>query len=369
MSNKRRKIMNENLLKEHIKKYNEKFNSSPEIVSEDLLEQKQRIKYYRSWTKDKILEMTREDLYEFFSKLWAMVIWGNKKYAVDKIIDGNGIDKLKSRMAEFLWSERDIEKRWDKFRKDMKGFGPAIMSELLCHFHPDKYIIWNSKTLTGLNYLGLDDLPKYNYQLDGKKYKEICQIEQKIAEFLERGSELKDVNLLTVNYFIWDELQIKTAVETDTPEDDEELAKITEEDKRGFVHDEIKEKLAEIGEWLGFKTYTETRVASGSVVDTVWESTVGNMGRIIYVFEVQTKGSIDSLSMNLLKSLNNPAVQGVIAVSDPKQLEKIKKNVADISTLENKLKFWNYTEVLDNHERLARVNESINKLGLVPEGF
>ena len=110
-------------------------------------------------------------------------------------------------------------------------------------------------------------------------------------------------------------------------------------------------------------------MASGSVVDTVWESTVGNMGRIIYVFEVQTKGSIDSLSMNLLKSLNNPAVQGVIAVSDPKQLEKIKKNVADISTLENKLKFWNYTEVLDNHERLARVNESINKLGLVPEGF
>ncbi|PUU87673.1 MAG: hypothetical protein CI947_2137, partial [Halanaerobium sp.] len=152
-------------------------------------------------------------------------------------------------------------------------------------------------------------------------------------------------------------------------EDDEDLAKITEKDERGFVHDEIKEKLAEIGEWLGFKTYTETKVASGSVVDTVWESTIGNMGRIIYVFEVQTKGSIDSLSMNLLKSLNNPAVQGVIAVSDPKQLEKIKKNVADISTLENKLKFWDYTEVLDNHERLARVNESINKLGLVPEGF
>lgn len=56
--------------------------------------------------------------------------------------------------------------------------------------------------------------------------------------------------------------------------------------------------------------------------------------------------------MNLLKSLSNPAGQGVIAVSNPKQLEKIKK-VDIISTLENKLKFWNYTEVLDNHERLA----------------
>jgi hypothetical protein len=361
--------MNKELLISHIHKYNQNYNSASKEYKKDLIEQKERIEYYRSWTRDKIIEMSREDLYEFFSKLWAMVIWGNKKYAVDKIIDGNGIDKLKTRIAEFLWSEKDINKRWDKFRKEMKGFGPAIMSELLCHFHPEKYIIWNSKTFTGLNYLGVEDLPKYNYQLDGKKYKELCYIEKEIAKELEKESDLKDINLLSVNYFIWDELQIKTSIEAETSEDNEELARITEKDERGFVHDEIKEKLAEIGEWLGFKTYTETKVASGSVVDTVWESTIGNMGRIIYVFEVQTKGSIDSLSMNLLKSLNNPAVQGVIAVSDPKQLEKIKRNVADISTLENKLKFWDYTEVLDNHERLARVNESINKLGLVPEGF
>ena len=61
------------------------------------------------------------------------------------------------------------------------------------------------------------------------------------------------------------------------------------------------------------------------------------------------------MSINLLKSLSNPAGQGVIAVSNPKQLEKIKK-VDIISTLENKLKFWDYTEVLDNHERLVRIN-------------
>jgi hypothetical protein len=44
--------------------------------------------------------------------------------------------------------------------------------------------------------------------------------------------------------------------------------------------------------------------------------TIGNMGRVIFVFEVQTKGSIDSLILNLLKSLNNSSVQGVVAVSD-----------------------------------------------------
>jgi hypothetical protein len=93
------------------------------------------------------------------------------------------------------------------------------------------------------------------------------------------------------------------------------------------------------------------------------------MGRVIYVFEVQTKGSLDSLILNLLKSLNNPAVQGVVAVSDATQLEKIKSEVATVSNLKDKLKYWNYAQVLEVHEALESVNEAINSLGLVPQGF
>ena len=92
------------------------------------------------------------------------------------------------------------------------------------------------------------------------------------------------------------------------------------------IHNEVRDKLAEIGLWLGFETYTEIKVADGSIVDTVWQATIGNMGRVIYVFEVQSRGSIDGLILNLLKSMNNPAVQGVVAVSDADQLEKIKKH-------------------------------------------
>jgi hypothetical protein len=43
---------------------------------------------------------------------------------------------------------------------------------------------------------------------------------------------------------------------------------------------------------------------------------------------VQTKGGIDSLILNLIRSLNNPAVQGVVAVSDLAQIERIKKEAA-----------------------------------------
>jgi hypothetical protein len=70
-----------------------------------------------------------------------------------------------------------------------------------------------------------------------------------------------------------------------------------------------------------------------------------------------------------LKALNNAAVQGVVAVSDAAQLDRIKSHAAGIGALRDKLKYWDYTNVLETHEALARVNESINALALVPQGF
>ena len=127
--------------------------------------------------------------------------------------------------------------------------------------------------------------------------------------------------------------------------------------------------MRDIGKWLGLEAKTEQKVAEGSEVDTIWEVTIGNMGRVIYLFEVQTKGSIDSLILNLLKSLDNPAVQGVVAVSDGDQLETIKRHAHAVKALRDRLKYWDYEEVLRVHEGLAFVNESINRLGLVPRGF
>ena len=145
---------------------------------------------------------------------------------------------------------------------------------------------------------------------------------------------------------------------------DENLTK----EESNFVHNEIRDKIRDIGLWLGFSAEIEKKVADGSVVDAIWESTIGNMGRVLYVYEVQTKGSIDSLILNLLKSKNNPAVQGVVAVSDKKQIEKIKKHAANVRDLDN-IKFWDYEEVIQVHESLEFVNASINKLKLVPDAF
>ncbi len=365
--------MNNELLLKHIKNYIKKHKDNKEFYEKDLLERQERIAFYQSFNTNKLLKMTIDDLYQFFSKLWAMLIWGNKKYVVDKLIEECGLETIKTEFNKLLWGNEAIAIRWEHFRKTIKGMGPAMISEILCHVHPDEFIIWNRRAFVGLKYLGFTDLPRYNYQVTGQKYFELCQKFEIIKNELIKAG-ISKATFLTVDYFIWDELQVESNLsqvytKNDNPIKDEIKSDEIDNDTSDFIHNEIRDKLADIGKWLGFITQTETKVADGSKVDAIWEATIGNMGRVIYVFEVQTKGSIDSLIINLLKSLKNPAVQGVVAVSDSMQLEKIRKHAHDLGELGNKLKYWDYKEVLTNYEALLSVNESINKLNLVPQGF
>lgn len=133
-------------------------------------------------------------------------------------------------------------------------------------------------------------------------------------------------------------------------------------------HDEIKEKLVAIGELLGFDSRFEVKITTGAVVDAVWEAKIGNMGKAIYVFEVQSKGSIDSLILNLKKAQSNAAVQAVVAVADEEQLAKIIKESKGVID-EKSLRAWDSDDVLAVYDSLERAHESINKLALVPDSF
>lgn len=360
--------MNNQILLKHIRHFISDLKKNPDRFHEEYKERLALVDYYRSFVRSKILDMTEEDVYHYISKLWAMQIWGNKHYVVDKIINENGFDNFKKHLAELIRGEKDIAFRWDTFRKEIKGMGPAMISEVLCKTHPDDFMLWNRRAYVGLNYLGVEKLPRYDYQLTGKVYRYLCNISKEISTELANAG-FDDKSLLAVDYFIWDELQV---VENLAEIYDKKPPVILEDssiEESKFIHDDTRDKISDIGKWLGFTPRIEQKVSDGSQVDAVWEATIGNMGRVIYVFEVQTKGSIDSLIVNLLKSLNNPAVQGVVAVSDKKQLEIIKKHAYDVKDLRDKLKYWDYESVLKTHERLALVNAEINELGLVPEGF
>lgn len=362
--------MDKDLLKKHISGYLSFSKKEPERFNNAMQERAEIIKYYSDFTTEHIRNMTEEDVYKYLSTLWAMLIWGNKHYVVDKIIEDNGLDNFRARLAELVWGQDDISKRWDSFRGKIKGMGPAMISEILCKTHPDQYMLWNRRAYVGLNYLKVKKLPRYDYQLTGKVYDHLCAVCKDISAALDKAGFL-DNNLLAVDYFIWEELQVEDNLSKiyvkETKTDIRQKPEIPETTR--FLHDDIRDKLRDIGRWLGFTADIERKVSEGSKVDTIWEATIGNMGRVIYVFEVQTKGSIDSLIINLLKSLKNPAVQGVVAVSDKEQLEKIRKHASDVGGLKDKLRYWDYEEISRIHESLEFVNASINDLGLVPQGF
>ena len=230
--------------------------------------------------------MSEEDVYEYLSKLWAMLIWGNKHYVVDKIITENGLDNFRNRLAELVWGEQDIALRWDSFRKHIKGMGPAMISEILCKTHPDRYFLWNRRAYVALKYLDVKNLPRYDYQLTGKIYKELCEVAQEIlAELISAG--FQDKTLLAVDYFIWEQLQVVENLTEifDTKPLAETNLEIVESKGSTFVHDDIRDKVSDIGHWLGFNAKTEQKIANGATVDTIWEATIGNMGRVIYAVE------------------------------------------------------------------------------------
>ncbi|MBN1782726.1 hypothetical protein JW948_16440 [bacterium] len=362
--------MNKTLLKQHIKDYSQKMKEAKEDFIEGIREREELVDYYQQMSKKKILAFNEDDIYDYISNLWAMLIWGNKHYYIDKIIEDNGLNHFRKQLAELVWGDVEIATRWDNFRKNVKGMGPAMISEILCKTYPDKCMLWNRRAYVALNYLEVEKLPRYDYQLTGKVYQRLCEIIQEIAAEM-KSAGLNDTSFLAVDYFIWDELQVEDNLSKIYGKKEETVEEVEKEQPEAmqFIHNDIRDKVRDIGQWLGFTSKIEQKVSDGSKVDAIWEATIGNMGRVIYVFEVQTKGSIDSLILNLLKSLNNSAVQGVVAVSDKNQIEQIKKHVQDVRDLKDKLKCWDYQEVLKVHESLEFVNSSINNLGLVPQGF
>lgn len=360
--------MNYHKLQSAITSFVKNKRNNASYYNENWTERKEREDYYQKFTKDSVLAMTQEQFAEYISKLWSMIMWGNKSYVIKCIIEDNGFEYVKKQLAELLYGTSPIEKRWDSFTKAVKGIGPSTMSELLTYVNPKEYVIFNKTTILCFGYLDIPNMPKYNYQFTGKKYVEVCNIAKDISQKLSEAG-VDNVDMLVVDYFLWDEVFPLAEKKAPAAEPEKETTEqhVTAKESKS-LHDEIKNKLVDIGKLLGFDSRSEVKITTGAVVDAVWEAKIGNMGKAIYVFEVQSKGSIDSLILNLKKAQSNAAVQAVVAVADEEQLAKIiaeSKGVID----EKSLRAWNSEDVLAVYDALVRAHESINKLALVPESF
>src|SRR5258708_22820760 len=100
--------MDRKLLTKHIDSYIADSQREPGRCQKDLAERTQLVAYYRGFTRERLLAMDPGSLYEYLARLWAMRIWGNKQYVVDKVSEDNGLDQLRKRLADLVWGESDI---------------------------------------------------------------------------------------------------------------------------------------------------------------------------------------------------------------------------------------------------------------------
>lgn len=352
--------MNREKLMKSIKEYlaNLSAEENKFDVESSLKERNERENYYQQYDYEKTLSMSQEEFYIYISKLWAMQLWGNKRYVIDKLILDNGFDKLKKNLSDLLFGKNLFEQRWDSFKENIKGFGPAMMSELLCYTHPNDYMLWNRTAYSAYAYLEIKDIPKHNYQISGKKYLEMTDYAKEIQkEFVKLG--YKDADLLLVDYFLWEQLRNCEPINKEKAENNN-LSVVNNKS----YHNEIIDKIKNIGNMLGYDTNNSGKITdSGKIPDAVWEFSVGNIGMIKYVFEVQDNGSIDSLIVSLMNASQDISVQAVIAVTDDAQIKKIKLHCNNINSIFNgKLKFWNISDVEKADDSLSTAMEIINNV-------
>jgi hypothetical protein len=231
-------------------------------------EDRQRREVYlsRIFARDRLPSLSDDDIRELVETLWAMQFWGNKEYITNKILSENTLDNLRTSFESLLYGEEDIATRWDLFRKSTKHFGPSSVSEILAFIFPDQFAIWNQKPITVLPFLGIlseaevrkitargtpgKDYAKVLEYLDAVR-EELCTATSKDLTFLDLDCYLAYIfyNVLKElpEQVVEERLKEPTAVE-------EGLRKI--DLKMELTHQDVEGILLELGNLLGFSTYT-----------------------------------------------------------------------------------------------------------------
>jgi len=261
-------------IKNYIKQY---LKWREDQKEKELAEREERVSWYKEkmGSQEKIKNFTERDLHELIEKLWALEFWRNKSYKVNKLIKDNGLDKLKTAFVSLLYSEQPIAKRWDDFRKSIKGLGPSSLSEILTLVFPDRYGIMNMKPLTVLPHLGFLSEKEtknisYGYT-SGQDYERFMGSLQKVREELKNNG-LPEADFIDVDFFIWylfehvfelkfkrdKKAAIKSALGIQKilkPE----ISVAAKEIKEILSHSEAEFILLKLGQILGYDTYSPDR--------------------------------------------------------------------------------------------------------------
>lgn len=224
-------------------------------------EREERLLYFsKVLNEDHIDHLTEEQFKNIIISLWASQIWGNKDYLVNTIISRNGFQKIRTELKALIYGKETLDKRYDRFRKEIKGLAGASITEILAFVSPDDYCIWNRTPINVLPFLGMKNmLPSQIHTsfMKGKHYVKCIEVMNliKSAMIVEVGG--LEPNFILVDHFLYYILIYEMPEKEKVPESKiEEKIEIQKELKEIHTSEEAIATLLELGNILGFQTYT-----------------------------------------------------------------------------------------------------------------
>lgn len=185
-------------LKTQIKGFNKWLSSDSPDAANWQKGREERLAWYRKHlTREHVTKLTQEEFSTLIKGLWAVNIWHNKDYKVQKLIEDNGLEKIRSALKDLLYDTSGIDARWDAFRATIKGLGPSSLSEILTFFDPQQHALVNLKPY--------EVLPRIGYSIahvtDGKSYKRATEELAKVKLQLANAG-IQDADFILTDFFI-----------------------------------------------------------------------------------------------------------------------------------------------------------------------
>lgn len=132
---------------------------------------------------------------------------------------------------------------------------------------------------------------------------------------------------------------------------------LTKTEPESFSHIEIQNITAKIGSLLGF--YTELEF---EYYDVIWREKENNP-RISHVFEVQSKGNIDSAFAKLKRAFDAQRSKPFLIVASERDTNRAKQSLTrEFKELENHLTVLSFAEMKKIYDNIVEISEVLAKL-------
>lgn len=162
------------------------------------------------------------------------------------------------------------------------------------------------------------------------------------------GKSLDEQRLIRRNRGIWQITEIGKRL----AESESQGFLIAKSDEIALNHQNVQQMIVEIGEILGFHARKEYEF-----YDVIWRVSPSSQ-RISHVFEVQSKGNIDSAFAKLKRAFDAQRSKPFLILSTERDNNRALKSLSqEFRELEKNLTIWSFVELKKIHDNLRNIAE------------